>query len=85
MSETEPEVTRYFIEGLVPVCHGEKAVESYGMYLLDLMAVQGYEPVSGVSFEVVEPGDLMPAYPAGWFLLRAFVDVREFDCVIDDG
>lgn len=77
------EITRYYLEGMVPIPLGRKAADAYGMYLLDLMVSQGYEILGGVDVEVVEPFDRMPEFPAGWFMLRVCVNVREFDQVID--
>ena len=91
MSEVDPFAdppTTYFFESLLPIYLAEHGgAEIIGMYLLDLVAVQGYRTVSGVRYEVVEPADGMPPHPAGWCYLRALVDVQEFDVEVqpDDG
>jgi hypothetical protein len=83
-----PETTVYKLETLVPLVGrepegidaGEHAA-ALGMYLLDLMAAQEYEVTGGVWFEVPEP-EAAP-YPEGWAVLRALVEVREFDVDVD--
>lgn len=88
VEEDDPTLTVYKLETLVPlvgrepegVDAGEHAA-ALGMYLLDLMHSHEYEIVGGVWFEVPEP-EAAP-YPEGWCVLRALVQVREFDIDVD--
>ena len=82
MPEADPfadDPTCYFLDTLTPIPVAQAVVDKVGMYLLDLMAAQGYTVVSGLRVELVEPADGMPPYPAGWVLVRLMVFVQEFD------
>jgi len=83
---TAPPLQTYKLETLCPLGQVDDArptlpaaehADALGMYLLDLMRAHDYEVVGGVRYEVPEP-EVAP-YPAGWCVLRALVDVREFD------
>lgn len=53
-----------------------------GMYLLDLVTMQDFRVVSGVTFD--EPAPEGPVdYPPGWCVLRAMVDVQEWDVEVE--
>lgn len=83
MTEPDPFAdppTTYFFESMLPISVAKNGgAEVLGMYLLDLVAAQGYRTVGGVRYEVDEPSDNMPPFPSGWCHLRALVDVQEFD------
>lgn len=82
-------LTTYKLESLVPTAtfsdttkhEATEHADALGMYLLDLMKAQEYEVVGGVRYEVPEPE--VCEYPTGWCVLRALVDVREFDVNVD--
>lgn len=88
MAEPLPdvEVSAYYLDTIVPMSIVAEpgagvqlsAVDTLSLYLLDLMAMQGYRVVSGVRVELPEPEGPVD-YPEGWVALRLVVDVQEFD------
>jgi hypothetical protein len=83
------EITTYFSDTLVPTedsfswkagPFADVVSMALGMYLLDLMKAHGHRIVSGVTYCVPEP--VVAQYPAGWAVLRATVDVQEFDAEV---
>lgn len=64
----------YVLESFVDVAEGAGWL---GLYLSELMVAHGYEVTSDVRFTYPQPEVL--AYPPGKVLVRAEVDVSEFD------
>lgn len=82
------EVSTYFLETFVSTDESMDAwtirlCDGLGLYLLDLMAQKGYRIVSGVTFSFPEPRGGVE-YPAGLAVLRAEVEVQEFDIELPD-
>lgn len=89
MAEPVPdvEVSSYYLDTMVPLAvvaqpvegvSRMSAVDTLSLYLLDLMAMQGYRVVSGVRVDL--PTKESPVdYPEGWTALRLVVDAQEFD------
>lgn len=82
----DAEITTYFLDTFVAVAEEYDHLtailaDRLGMYLLDLMELNGHRVVSGVSYVFPEPEGPVP-YPEGFTVLRASVNVQEMDATI---
>ena len=84
-------VSAYYLDAIMPVSVVNRAaapgielpgIDAMSLYLLDLMRMQEYRVVSGVSCEVVPPEGPV-SYPTGWTVLRVSVQVQEFDVDVE--
>lgn len=84
-------VQTYYLDAIMPLSVVDEprapginlpGVDAMSLYLLDLMRMQEYRVVSGVSVQVVEPEGPVP-YPDGWTVLRVTVQVQEFDVDVE--
>jgi hypothetical protein len=76
-------VTSYYHESLVPdgVAERQDYRNQYSLFLLDLMASNDFEVCSGVRcFEAPEGHT---PYPLGYTIMRAEVDVYEYDIEVE--
>lgn len=73
----------YYLDSLIPswLAADPAYRQAAGDHLLDRMAHQGYQPATRVDFDDA-PSEVMP--PVGMILLRATVDVEEFDLDMGD-
>ncbi len=85
-------VHAYYLDAIMPLSAMDDPVsvpgielpgrDALSLYLLDLMRMQEYRVVSGVTVERVEPEGPVQ-YPAGWGVLRVVVQVQEFDIDVE--
>ena len=68
------EVSSYYLESFVGL---EEDIDWLKEHLLDLMDAQGWDVVSDVRFEYLRAH--LIAFPKGRRLVRAWVDVEEFE------
>ncbi|MFE9064922.1 hypothetical protein [Streptomyces violaceusniger] len=75
--------TTYYLESLVPswLLHDSGYRNALQQHLLDRIKLQGYEPVTPVRIREA-PGEVPP--PVGMLLLRAEVQVEEFDVEVGE-
>jgi hypothetical protein len=82
----DADVTTYYLDTIIAVADSYDdlnitLVDGLSMYLLDLMVLQEFRIVSGVSVSFPEPEGPVE-YPEGFTVLRVSVDAQEMDVSI---
>lgn len=77
-------ISRYYVESLVPswLASDPGYLAALGGHLMDRMQAQGYEPVGWPV--ISEAHDVLVPAPVGTLIVRASIDVEEFDVDMGD-
>lgn len=72
--EYEEDLHAIFIQQFTPLAHVQEAIDRLGMWLLDLIELDGLKAIGGVNVEFVATN---PAPPEGWVPMRLLVFLED--------